>query len=73
MRGREGLCSVTLASHATGFNLSVNTVLTSERERKKAEEASEGEVNGKGRVRDERAVFLKRCVRSRNKSVRGGV
>lgn len=48
----EMLCAVSLpASHATGFNFSVNTVLTSERERKKAKETGGGEevVYVKGR------------------------
>lgn len=45
---KDALCSVTPAAHATGFNLSVsvNTLLTSERDRKKAEVTGEGEEGG---------------------------
>lgn len=43
MCGRDVLCSATPTLHTTGLNLSVNTVLTSERERKKAKETSKKE------------------------------
>ena len=39
----HAMYSVIQASHATEFNLSVGTALTSERERNKAEETGEGE------------------------------
>lgn len=46
MCGGDALFLVSPTSHAKGFNLSVSTLLTSERERKKAEETGEVEECG---------------------------